>query len=133
MKIKIIDSEVVSLLVKPVNDDVFEDENSLHFGFTPKFSEEESRDYCIDFQVNVVHKAGYRYEIEYRSHFSCDDVIDEQFKSSKFISVNSPAIAFPFLRAYVANLLLLSGHDPIMLPTINFVALADREGKSRSG
>ena len=56
--------------------------------------------------------------------FSTDAAIDEDFKISDFPKVNAPAIAFPYLRAYISNLTLQSGFEPVILPSINFVQLA---------
>lgn len=36
-----------------------------------------------------------------------------------FISLNSPAIMFPYIRAYVSSLSSLSGRQPIIMPTLN--------------
>jgi len=58
--------------------------------------------------------------IEYATKFLADDDIDEEFKESHFVKVNAPAIAYPFLRAYIGNFTLNSGFSPIILPTINF-------------
>ncbi len=36
-----------------------------------------------------------------------------------FMSINAPAIMFPYIRAYISSLTGLSGIQPIILPTIN--------------
>ncbi|WP_222708016.1 protein-export chaperone SecB [Algibacter pacificus] len=56
--------------------------------------------------------------------FKLDKDISEEFKLSDFPKINAPAIAFPYLRAYISNLTLQSGFEPVMLPSINFVNLA---------
>lgn len=48
----------------------------------------------------------------------------EQYISSLFI-VNAPAIAFPYLRAYISNLTTQSGLFTITLPTFNLTNLGD--------
>lgn len=57
--------------------------------------------------------------------FKIDEDISEEFKLSNFPKINAPAIAFPYLRAFVSNLTLQSGFEPIILPSINFVKLAE--------
>ncbi len=49
----------------------------------------------------------------------------ENYSSSLFI-VNAPAIAFPYLRAYITNLTAQSGLFTITLPTFNLVGLSDQ-------
>lgn len=44
-----------------------------------------------------------------------------------FAKINAPAIAYPFLRAYIANFFISSGYNALMLPTINFQAMAEKE------
>lgn len=125
MKIRIVDSEVISLSILPCGE--IKPEENMAFSFDAVFSEHNSNIYHIIFHVEINHKNGFEYKIDFKSQFNVvSDSIDEDFKVSHFINVNSPAIAYPFLRAYVANLMLISGHDPMMLPTINFQALAEK-------
>jgi len=93
----------------------------LEFSFSASFSDSNLCQYCILFELKLKHREGFLYEVKYRSDFETDIEIDEDFKKSHFIFVNSPAIAYPFLRAYLANLMLSSGHEPAMLPAVNFV------------
>ncbi len=44
-----------------------------------------------------------------------DSVIYESF-----INVNAPAIAYPYLRAFVSNLVTQAGMNPIIMPPVNF-------------
>jgi preprotein translocase subunit SecB len=56
------------------------------------------------------------------------EVNDEVLKNT-FIQVNAPAIAYPFLRAYVSTISVNSGYDQILLPPVNFQALFDKKRK----
>lgn len=78
------------------------------------------KDFYISFNLDI-DDAAYKLEIEaiYKFHL-VDGVIDDAFKNSSFPKVNAPAIAFPYLRATVANITLQSGLEPLMLPSINF-------------
>ena len=53
-------------------------------------------------------------------------LVDEKFKQSDFLTINAPAIAFPYVRSYISNLTLQSGFSPIILPSVNFVKLAKK-------
>ncbi|HDY7864582.1 TPA: protein-export chaperone SecB [Vibrio vulnificus] len=118
MNIRIIQSRVTGLNVH--RKEFIDDENNLELNYSASDIPESPNNYSISFNVKLQHKMGFSYEVEYESIFETDNAIDEEFMNSHFVSVNSPAIAYPFLRAYMANLMLSSGHDPIMLPTINF-------------
>lgn len=58
---------------------------------------------------------------EFHTIFECDEDVNEEFLSSQFVRVAAPAIGFPYLRAFVSNLSLSAGYNPIILPSINFV------------
>ncbi|HFG1893407.1 TPA: protein-export chaperone SecB [Vibrio cholerae] len=118
MNIRIIQSRVTGLNVQ--REEFIDDENNLELNYSASDIPESPNNYSISFKIKLKHKTGFSYEVEYESIFETDNAIDEEFMNSHFVSVNSPAIAYPFLRAYMANLMLSSGHDPIMLPTINF-------------
>lgn len=46
------------------------------------------------------------------------EVSEEIYQS--FVNVNAPAIAYPYLRAFVSNIVLQAGMAPIILPPVNF-------------
>lgn len=108
----------------------YEDVDNISFGFTPEFYDDNLKSYDIVFHMNFNHRSGVVFEMKYRAQFVTDDDITDEFKKSHFIFVNSPAIAYPFLRACVANIMLLSGYDPIMLPTVNFQKMFNDKNKN---
>lgn len=59
--------------------------------------------------------------------FKCDNKIDEEFRKSDFVKINAPAIAYPYVRAYITQVCLASGFGAKILPTINFVELEKME------
>ncbi len=66
--------------------------------------------------------------IEYIANFTTSEDIDDEFKKSNFPKVNAPAIAYPYLRAFISQFLLLSGYNPQILPTFNFLKMQEQEG-----
>lgn len=104
------------------------DENSFDLEAGNYFSEEKaSNGFGVVFNLKISDKA---FDLSVKAAFDfevTDDVITEEFKLSAFPRVNAPAIAFPYLRAFVSNLTLQSGLAPVVLPSINFVELADRK------
>lgn len=59
--------------------------------------------------------------------FESQNDVDEEFLNSHFAKINATAIAFPFFRAAVAQILTISGFNPMLLPAINFAASAKQE------
>jgi preprotein translocase subunit SecB len=60
--------------------------------------------------------------LDYAVVFSAQEPIPEDFSEGQFAKVNAPAVAYPFLRAYVAQFAALSGFEPIYLPIRNFAS-----------
>jgi preprotein translocase subunit SecB len=61
-------------------------------------------------------------EVDSLSFFTFDNQIEKN-QLEKFFFMNAPAIIFPYLRSYITTLTVLSGIDPIILPTLNLSAL----------
>jgi preprotein translocase subunit SecB len=43
-----------------------------------------------------------------------------------FATINAPSIMFPFVREFLAGVSLKAGLNPILLPPVNFAALAEK-------
>lgn len=61
-------------------------------------------------------------EVDVVSFFIFDNLIEKN-QLEKLFYMNAPAIIFPYLRSYITTLTVLSGIDPIILPTLNLSAL----------
>lgn len=46
--------------------------------------------------------------------------VEETDIYNSFVNVNAPAIAYPYLRAFISNMVLQSGMAPIIIPPVNF-------------
>lgn len=101
-------------------------ENSFSLNTSNFFPEEDKKSFGVEFNIEIKDKR-FNLIIESIFIFSLEEEVDEEFKVSAFPKINAPAIAFPYLRAYISNLTLQSGFDPIILPSINFVKLAEKE------
>ena len=95
-------------------------ENSLGLRFRKLFSNKNKFTFKIIFNL-IINDREFDLNIEAMFNFETDEEITEEFKNSHFPKINAPAIAYPYLRAYVSNWTLQSGVTPVMLPTINFV------------
>ena len=61
-------------------------------------------------------------EVDIVSFFEFNSQI-EKSQLDKLFFMNAPAIIFPYLRSYITTLTVLSGIDPVILPTLNLSAL----------
>ena len=87
------------------------------------FFENKDNEFGITIKVNII-DVMFDLKVESLFIFKLDDKITEDFKLSDFPKINAPAIAFPYLRAFISNLTLQAGVPPVILPSINFVGLA---------
>ncbi|NOQ35243.1 MAG: preprotein translocase subunit SecB [Methylococcaceae bacterium] len=119
MNITFIDTKVLQLNLIKIPEESEEVTDNLDFSFSPAFSELKLDEFLIIFKLSLTVDSS-RLSIEYAARFSVDGEIDNEFKESHFVKINAPAIAYPFLRAYISNLTLNSGLSPVVLPTVNF-------------
>jgi preprotein translocase subunit SecB len=122
MKIKLDQWNIVNLNFSVVEDRDRKD-NSFDLNIGHFFPENTTDTFGVGFEIEIKDKR-FDLNLEAVFMFSVDEEINEAFKLSDFPKINAPAIAFPYLRAFISNLTLQSGFDPIMLPSINFVSLA---------
>jgi preprotein translocase subunit SecB len=104
-----------------MNDDSSDDENEFVFDFDVFYPQNESNKFSIVFDLHIKHPGDFELNTKYVSVFSTSENIDEEFKNSAFTKINAPAIAFPFMRSFVATITLNAGFSPTILPSINFL------------
>lgn len=127
MKIQLESWRIVDLSFNALEEPREEDnKNSFNLKTGQLFPPEEKSMFTVFFDATI---SDGEFDLLLKAifRFTTDTEIDEEFKISDFPKINAPAIAFPYLRAYISNLTLQSGYDPVILPSINFVQMA-KEG-----
>lgn len=84
--------------------------------------------FSVHFLLNLKNK-NFDLTVNSVAIFLTDIKLDSNFIDSDFCNINAPAIAFPYIRAYISNLTLNSGFNPIILPSFNFVNLHKEKNK----
>jgi preprotein translocase subunit SecB len=129
MNIQFVGSKVAKLSLSELDKNTELD--GMEFSVGTAFTKDISNNFVIDFNLKLKIEKNHVLIIQYVSQFETSEDIKDKDQKSHFFSVNAPAIAYPFLRAYVSNFLLSSGYEPLILPTINFVKLSqDNNQKS---
>jgi preprotein translocase subunit SecB len=126
ISIQLKSSRVEELILEKAESDIEKTGFTLEVG-TKIPSEDGHHDFLIELRTELQLKEGFIVKISYISEFITDVAINDEFRNSSFPKVNAPAIAFPFFRAFIANFLLNSGYEPIILPSINFTKLKEAE------
>lgn len=87
---------------------------------------ESSNSFLIAFKIKLLSDE-FQLELTMVFKFMADCEITDEFMNGPFPKINAPAIAFPYVRAYISNLTLQSGYTAVMLPSINFVELSKKQ------
>lgn len=126
MKIQLKNWETNNLSFIRLEDNEKRDKNSFDLKTDNYFSDDKANNNCFGVIFNLAIKdKNFDLFVETVFHFELiDEELTEEFKNSSFPIINAPAIAFPYLRAFVSNLTLQAGTLPVILPSINFVELA---------
>lgn len=102
------------------------------FSYSFGSSKENKNDFAIFFILELDNdKNNFSLKINAVSHFEANSPLDENFESSSFAKISAPAIAFPYLRAFLSNLTLNAGFESIILPSFNFVTLSEEIQKEK--
>ena len=96
------------------------------------YSKTDKYKFCVELSIVVYHEK-FTFNCIYMTFFEADEPVTNEFKKSQFPNINCPAIAFPFLRSFIATITLNAGYPPVMLPSINFIKLyQDKQNKLNS-
>ncbi|WP_338762038.1 protein-export chaperone SecB [Bernardetia sp. ABR2-2B] len=94
--------------------------------------ENEKNGLNLTVSLTVEYKAGIENEepqiqslIKMIGNFQCPET-EIELSVDSFAKVNAPAIIFPFVREHLASVSMKAGINPILLPPVNFVRLAQK-------
>ena len=133
MSIRLLSTKAVIIELSPIQDEKHELEEGFSFDFNPVLDKENNKRFLVVFRGEQIDtKNHYRSKVVFISHFESEKVLDESNLTDKFLLINYNAIGYPYFRAFYSNFLLNAGYEPIILPTINFVKLADDKAKALS-
>lgn len=126
MQLNVVKNEVVSLLLRETTEesDIKKDESRLDLGLGVEFN---NKNFCVIFNIRLIFDKKRELNILYKTIFDTDEDITQEFMDGKFPYINAPAIAFPFLRAYISNITMMSGYSVVMLPSVNFVKMYEEK------
>lgn len=98
--------------------------------FNTVFIPENDKEYILEFYLSLKNpNPSFYLNLKVCAHFSTTEAMNDEFKNSSFLDINSPAIVFPYIRTFISNLTLNSGYNPIVLPMFNFVKIAEDKSK----
>lgn len=125
MIIQLLHSYVKNLQINHEENFPENEKGTFNFNFKEFYLDENQNEFEIHFDLVIKSKDNLFLKLIYISIFKTENEIDEEFKNSSFPKINAPAIAFPFLRSFIATITINSGYKSIILPTINFTKKLD--------
>jgi len=81
--------------------------------------DEEGKEYRVMFKGEFENSL-FNLNLQFVAVFGTEETIDEEFKTSELVRVNSLAIAFPFVRSFISTFSINAGIPPFILPAYNF-------------
>lgn len=103
------------------------DKNQINFRYDSKQSHDSKRNFILTFDFTLTSDRGFELKLKHDFNFETDLDLDEKFWKGSFHKINAPAIAYPYLRAFVSTILLNSGLQAVILPSINFVEMSKQQ------
>ena len=81
--------------------------------------DEEGKEYRVMFKGEFENSL-FNLNLQFVAVFCTEEAIDEEFKTSELVKINSLAIAFPFMRSFISTFTINSGIPSFILPAYNF-------------
>ncbi|EPM0026621.1 protein-export chaperone SecB [Citrobacter farmeri] len=132
MHLKLKDNKVDELLITKTQEET-ELVNRINFTYSSHPLAECESDFCVKFDFTLTSDRGFKFKLLHDFIFECDEPLDESFWKGSFHKINAPAIAYPYLRAFVSTVLLNAGLESVILPSINFVEMAKKMDSESEG
>lgn len=133
MKIQLKHGDIINLSYNLLNESEKRDKNYFDLKTDNYFSDDKENNNTFGVIFNLIVKdKGFDLSVEAVYHFELiDEELTDEFKNSSFPVINAPAIAFPYLRAFISNFTLQAGKLPVILPSINFVEHAKQSSSKK--
>lgn len=125
MQLQLKENKVDKLIITKI-DNEHELANRINFTYSSEACADCDTEFCIKFNFILTSDRGFKFDLIHDFIFESDVPLDESFWSGSFHKINAPAIAYPYLRAFVSTILLNAGLEAVNLPSVNFVEMSKK-------
>lgn len=129
MKLQLVNTKVLSMTFDAEQIKEGEKKKVLNIEYKVLYNAQDKEAFEVVFDIFVQHEGEFNMKTKFAAYFRTSEEIDDKFKNSNFPVVNAPAIAFPFLRSFIGTMTINAGYNAVILPSINFVSLAEENKK----
>ena len=126
-----INFEIIKVLFDRSDDIVKDGKFEVNIQHTTQVNNENENLFRTVFIINITGKNNsFSLQVQAMGNFEILGEVPKNIKDN-YLNISSPSIIYPYVRAYISNITLQSGMNPITIPPMNFAAKPDN-GKKKS-
>jgi preprotein translocase subunit SecB len=122
MEFRLTNTFVRNLKLEHLDDEPSEEANDLKYA--PVYRDDKPREFAVVFDLRQQMKPDGLLTLQFLAVFETSSDITQENRKSHFPKVNAPAVAYPYLRAFVSQFSALAGCQTHTLPIRNFIKAA---------
>lgn len=122
MDIKLTHKKVEALSIRSVVDGELDQEKEFHINIGSTIYSHKSKKNIVRIRYPVTFNVKDKVSVsmDYDFYFALSEEVTEEFNDSVTAKKDAPAIAFPYIKIYLDNVLAMSGYKDIEVPFIDF-------------
>ncbi|EML0361299.1 hypothetical protein RI835_000624 [Providencia rettgeri] len=93
---------------------------TVNIGSTVYAHDQDKKMVRINYPVIVTVKDNVTISIGYNFYFKLSESVADDFHKSETARKTAPALAYPYIKSYIENVLLLSGYRDFSIPFLDF-------------
>jgi preprotein translocase subunit SecB len=127
--LKFINFEIIKVIFDRSDDIVKDGEFEVNIQHITQVNDEFENLFRTVFIININGKNNsFSLQVQAIGNFEIIGEIPKNVKDN-YLNISSPSIIYPYVRAYISNITLQSGMNPITIPPMNFAAVSQNEKK----
>jgi preprotein translocase subunit SecB len=127
--LKFINFEIIKVLFDRSDDIVKDGEFEVNIQHITQINNENENLFRAVFIININGKNNsFSLQVQAIGSFEILGKIPKNVKDN-YLNISSPSIIYPYVRAYISNITLQSGMNPIIIPPMNFATKPQKEKK----
>lgn len=124
-----INFEIIKVLFDRSDDIVKDGKFEVNIQHTTQVNNENENLFRTVFIINITGKNNsFSLQVQAMGNFEILGEVPKNIKDN-YLNISSPSIIYPYVRAYISNITLQSGMNPITIPPMNFAAKPDKGKK----
>jgi preprotein translocase subunit SecB len=103
-----------------------EGEFDINVQHLSKVDEKDKNKFIAEFIITITSKDSLvNFQVQANGAFEIQGETVEAVYNN-FLNLSAPTIVYPYIRAFISNVLLQTGMKPLIIPTVNFAALISK-------